>query len=85
MTIQEQQMSVASLLSWAGQGMKSMTLPSDQEPERADLTPRAEQLEAIEQREELIEALSHVVVSDAVRKECEQEMAEAARRGWSIR
>lgn len=74
----------SSLLAWAGQGMRAMDLPTDHEPARADLTPRDAWLEEIEQREELTEALSHVVVSDAVRQECEADMCEAQKRGWTI-
>jgi hypothetical protein len=64
--------------------LEAFNLPDNREPERSNLTPLADQLEAIEQREELIEALSHVVVSEAVRRECQAEMAEGARTGWRI-
>ena len=61
---------------------EAFNLPDDKEPEGEDPTPCDAHLEAIEQREELIEALSHVVVSEAVRRECVEEMRLAERRGW---
>jgi hypothetical protein len=66
---------------------EAFNLPDAEESEREDFVRRdeyLEALEAIEQREELIEALSHVVVSEAVRRECEEEMRQAERRGWKF-
>ena len=41
-------------------------------------------LNEVEEECELAEALTHVVVSEAVRKECERTMLEAERRGWRL-
>lgn len=73
------------LLANAGCGYTPMNLPTDFAPERADLTPQTAQLEEIEQRIELEDALQHtIVVSDAVREACERELFEAERRGWRL-
>jgi hypothetical protein len=42
-------------------------------------------LNEVEEREELIEALSHITVSDAVRKACEQDMRDGQRNNWRTR
>jgi hypothetical protein len=71
-----------SLLVHAGRGLEPMRFVDETEPQRADLTPLAEQLEDVEQDCELENALSHVVVSDGVRLECAEEMRRGKQRGW---
>ena len=70
------------LLANAGCGLTPIRLSDEREPMRADLTTFESHLEEIEQREELANALKHVVVSDAIRRECEEEMRRGEQRGW---
>lgn len=76
--------SIYELLASAGQGFKPMDLPSDKEPPRADLTPQAMQLEILEADLYIQDIIANTTVSDAVRRECIEEMAQAKKRGWRL-
>ena len=71
-----------SLLAAAGLGMHPMSLPSDHEPQRADLTPISAQLEEVEQREEIENVIANTTVSDAVLRECLEVLRRGEQRGY---
>jgi hypothetical protein len=82
LNMQEMQRPTCEILSWAGQGIRPIELPSDTDPQRFDVVQQDVHLAAIEQRLEIEDIIAHTVVSEAVRKACERELFEGARRGW---
>lgn len=73
-----------TLLQWAEASRLSQLSDEELYAQEFDQDPNPEQLEDVETDLYTREMLPQIPISEAVRKECEQDMRDGQRNGWRI-